>query len=329
MTDGRRPEKNREQFWDHSRWTGHDELDDEVRGRLTQVKSRQVLREHQRPVPDPEFSGLLDIRSLAHATRAELQVDGNAITLTGLPSAAATPPVLPARPTGIGTEIKIGMGALAVGAVVLLALLAVLAFRGGDQPADPAAGGPPQLTALMLAAVDPPTEEAPPTALLDRATTTARQEEQPAAAPRAADARPNKVVRGKKQRNRHERRKLWQRTELDALLGNALESRARAKPAKRRNDDRNDDRPATLSRAEVSAGLGRVGKRVQQKCGKDRDGVVTVQIVIGRNGRVARARPVGAQAGTGTGKCVARAARKARFPRFSGQPITVKYPFRL
>ena len=56
-------------------------------------------------------------------------------------------------------------------------------------------------------------------------------------------------------------------------------------------------------------------------------GLASVQITIGRNGRVKGAKVKGVFSGTPTGSCVKKAARGARFPKFKGTPITITYPF--
>jgi len=56
-------------------------------------------------------------------------------------------------------------------------------------------------------------------------------------------------------------------------------------------------------------------------------GLASVQITIGRAGRVTSTKVKGVFAGTPTGACVQKAARSARFPKFKGTPITITYPF--
>ena len=62
---------------------------------------------------------------------------------------------------------------------------------------------------------------------------------------------------------------------------------------------------------------------------KGNPGPVTLRVTIdGKRGRVSRAKVVGRHAGSAGGDCVVGAARyAARFPRFSGPPITLTYPF--
>jgi len=84
----------------------------------------------------------------------------------------------------------------------------------------------------------------------------------------------------------------------------------------------------TLGRSQIQAGM-RALKGAVQAC-YDRykiPGLVNIQVRIGRTGVVQSARIKGMFAGTPSGACVARAARQARFPRFSGNPITITYPF--
>ncbi len=103
-------------------------------------------------------------------------------------------------------------------------------------------------------------------------------------------------------------------------------SRAGATTSERRSDGRTA-RKTTLSRDEVGAGLKAVSARVG-RCGSGSGGVATVEIVVGGSGRVVKAVVTGLTGGADK-RCVAREAKKARFPRFDGKPITVNYPFRL
>ena len=78
----------------------------------------------------------------------------------------------------------------------------------------------------------------------------------------------------------------------------------------------------------IQAGM-RAIKGAVQRC-YDRykvPGLANVQVRIGRTGLVESARIRGIFSQTPTGACVAAAARRARFPRFTGDPITITYPF--
>jgi len=56
-------------------------------------------------------------------------------------------------------------------------------------------------------------------------------------------------------------------------------------------------------------------------------GLANVQVKIERSGRVSAAQVKGMFAGTPTGNCVQSALRRARFQRFTSDPITITYPF--
>lgn len=58
-------------------------------------------------------------------------------------------------------------------------------------------------------------------------------------------------------------------------------------------------------------------------------GLASVQVRIRRDGSVGRAELHGLFASTPTGACVEDALAAARFPSFSGAPITITYPYAL
>ena len=89
--------------------------------------------------------------------------------------------------------------------------------------------------------------------------------------------------------------------------------------------------PKKLTRTQVSRGMRRanpamtVCKRRFQKVG-----VVRVRATISNDGKIGRATVKGSFAGTPVGECVLAAVRaNCRFPSYSGQPVTVTYPFLL
>ncbi len=95
-------------------------------------------------------------------------------------------------------------------------------------------------------------------------------------------------------------------------------------------DDSPSHGPPKLSRADIVKALGKVLPAVS-KCGEDHDAkdvVVKVKILIAKSGKVSGALPIGDQAKTDVGRCVARRVKAARFPKNSGPPSVV-YPFRL
>lgn len=80
------------------------------------------------------------------------------------------------------------------------------------------------------------------------------------------------------------------------------------------------------SRGQVLAAMSRVQGRVEA-CFGGTHGVVTADLtVLGRTGRVTTAH-VSGQSGP-VGSCVARAVRKAKFPKFAAESITIRYPMK-
>ncbi len=87
--------------------------------------------------------------------------------------------------------------------------------------------------------------------------------------------------------------------------------------------------PETPPRDAVATALRSVHGAVRA-CAPDESGVVTVEIDFsGRSGRVKRAR-VDATFSTGpVRRCISRAVRRARVPRFRRPSFAVRFPFRL
>lgn len=90
--------------------------------------------------------------------------------------------------------------------------------------------------------------------------------------------------------------------------------------------------PQTLTREQVAAGMKLAEPGVHACYQQLREpGLVMITATInGATGRIAAARVVGGFAGTPSGQCVVLAVRRACvFPRFSGPPLTLKYPYML
>ncbi|MCC7537683.1 MAG: hypothetical protein IT379_15780 [Deltaproteobacteria bacterium] len=88
--------------------------------------------------------------------------------------------------------------------------------------------------------------------------------------------------------------------------------------------------PVTLDRAAVVRGFAGVAAEVRGCATDGRHGVAQVEVTIANTGRVVGAVVSGGQfAGTPIGSCVARAVRRARFPRFQQPTVRVSYPFNL
>ena len=104
--------------------------------------------------------------------------------------------------------------------------------------------------------------------------------------------------------------------DLDNLLNSAAGGGSGGKPVK----EAKKDLPEQLSMSQVKDTL----KGVNVSSCKDQgaSGVVSIKLTIGRNGRVSDA------SGSGGGAdCVAKAVKGAKFPEFSGDPMTLTFPF--
>lgn len=118
-------------------------------------------------------------------------------------------------------------------------------------------------------------------------------------------------------------------SELDDLLGGPSKPAKPAKPAGESSGGSSlgPAPKASLSREDVQQGMAAVAPAVQS-CGQGKGGTITMNMSIGKTGRVSSASATGAFAGTPIGDCAARAVRRAKFPA-SQQNLNVKYPFKL
>jgi len=88
--------------------------------------------------------------------------------------------------------------------------------------------------------------------------------------------------------------------------------------------------PEQLSMNQIRASMNRV-KGLVQSCYDHYqvEGRATVKFIINNDGTPANLTIIGKFFGTDTGACVLKAARKAKFPKYSGKPMTIRYPFLL
>ena len=111
-------------------------------------------------------------------------------------------------------------------------------------------------------------------------------------------------------------------SEAPAETGSRREHRSRR--SARAKDKDKETLPDKPSRAQVIATMARV-QRQAKACFPSGRGSVTADLkVIGRTGRVTTAQ-VSGQSGA-IGSCVAQAVRKAKFPKFSDESLSVRYP---
>lgn len=105
--------------------------------------------------------------------------------------------------------------------------------------------------------------------------------------------------------------------DLDSLLDTASSgSGGKPKAAEKK------DLPEQLSRDQISSGFKSANTSACKSEGAS--GIYNVKLTIGRNGRVSDANVVSG----GDGKdCVGKAVKGAKFPEFSGDPMSLTYPF--
>ena len=88
--------------------------------------------------------------------------------------------------------------------------------------------------------------------------------------------------------------------------------------------------PQKPSRAQVQSAMAPVVNKARNSCKSSGSGKVSVRIVVGSNGVVRDAIPLGAHSADSLGRCVATFARKtARLPAFKSPTFTFTYPFNI
>src|SRR5262249_15661269 len=84
--------------------------------------------------------------------------------------------------------------------------------------------------------------------------------------------------------------------------------------------------PDTLDKGQIVAGMGKVKSNVTACYDQYHvPGMAMVALTIAPSGKVSSANVTGQFAGTPTGECVAKAVKKASFPRFKGAPMPINY----
>jgi hypothetical protein len=89
--------------------------------------------------------------------------------------------------------------------------------------------------------------------------------------------------------------------------------------------------PERLDRGQVLRSIRRHFSKVKdcRRLEPDITGQVTVRFTVNGNGRVSGTKTTGQYANTPIGNCVAQKVRAIRFPRFSGSPFPINFPFSL
>ncbi len=276
---------------------------------------------------DP-ISGMIDLGRLvaAYPTAARNATD-SAMYING-----AEFPVLAVIPKRTGPLIKAAAIFGAALVLVVLVVLSTFALTQDDGFDFDNAGKAQQLAGLVpLAAVPRADENTASQSTPSKVEREAGKQERQSVS--LADSRHIKAAKYNPERSREKVKGAT--SEIDELLDGAISRSSRERSQKKsRSNSRAKARTVTaskphkLSRAQVKSGLDAVSRKVR-KCGQGRaSGIITVEVVVKGNGRVARAQPNGSFAGTPVGVCVARAVRRASFPEFTGPRLTIQYPYR-
>ena len=86
--------------------------------------------------------------------------------------------------------------------------------------------------------------------------------------------------------------------------------------------------PGGLTKSQIQAGMRSTRLKVRGCYDRFKvAGLARIQLTINPNGRVNQVRVKGVFAGTSTGQCLKRVVKSARFPRFNGAPIVIRYPY--
>lgn len=109
--------------------------------------------------------------------------------------------------------------------------------------------------------------------------------------------------------------------------GAAAAGEARAARAAAATEAATADLPEHPSRAEVQSAMQAINGYIEA-CANGAHGQANMDITIHPSGRVQRAHTGGTFTGTPEGSCMAREARRARFPRFSGESFSINFPYR-
>ena len=300
--------------------------------------SKRTTEEVGRPLSVSDtFSGLMDIRRLAGTPPDPVYDTGSGvITFSGrLPPPSVVPPTQLQQASHSSSDWKIGLVAVVLAAAVVagLALAVLLRDEGRSASDSPAVlvvdDGPPSLPA-----------EATEGSTITKSTNRNNVLEvvpSSVAVPEHSDGERRRTDENGKNDDVGPPSLPAEATEGGTTTSTTTKKGKKKHKKKHKGanhtpivaDTSGDGpRPKTLSRGQVKAGMRSVAGKVK-RCGKGKSGLVVMDVVIGKNGRVIRAHATGALAGSKTGKCAANAVKRAVFPEFSGPRIGVEYPFRL
>jgi hypothetical protein len=195
----------------------------------------------------------------------------------------------------------------------------VAALAGGDAGA---AG-----TATVDDPSETPTRKARPRRRRHRKGKTkaeAKARPEPMATPKPKPGKPKKPQSSKKP---------GKPSSLDTLLDDAIGGKEPAKKAAPAAAPKPaaSDLPEQLNMNQIRSAMNKVKGRVQACYDQYQvEGMANVKFIIKGDGGIKNVSIRGKFRGTDTGDCVVKAVKTARFPKFSGKPMTIKtYPFLL
>ncbi len=222
------------------------------------------------------------------------------------------------------------------------------AAPAAEKKDDPSAAAPSAAATPEKKKAAPAKAASKPKATASRSTTRRKRSSSPSRSSAKSDP-----ILGSSSPPSRKKKRGRKKDDLDALIDNAIADKPkRKKKASSRSSSRKSSRgssrsssrssassrskpassssnlPETLSRNDIQKGMRSIKGKVQGCYDRYKvPGLASVQITIGRAGRVTSTKVKGVFAGTPTGACVQKAARSARFPKFKGTPITITYPF--
>ncbi len=118
--------------------------------------------------------------------------------------------------------------------------------------------------------------------------------------------------------------------EVDDLLG-ALDGGGKKKPVAAAAAPEDPAFPDQLTKSQIISVMKKAASTVKgcQDRMPDFSGLVPIKVQIDRGGKVTGATSAGAAQGTPIGACVESVVRGLQFPQFSGEPMSVTFPFSL
>lgn len=307
-----------------------------------------------------ENSGLIDIQAMARQAAGAAAAPQNSILPMFTPAGMA-PVLVPVRPSGPPTWLRIFMVGSMLALASALAVLAVYVYRSqrtgtsgpspiaatsvipSGAPAAPAAraamiaapsvigAGTPIAQPGAAAAAPIAAKAVTPTASRSQASTRRHSVSVPAAAAAVAApvAKPAEPVASAPPSPRSKSHKNSGRSDvdLDGLI-NGTGGGESGRPNRGTTVNATATLAEHLTRNDILAGMRSVQSRVAACYGQYHvPGTALVSLSIAPSGKVESANVVGGLAGTPSGDCVTRAARAATFARFFGPAMSVQYPF--